>query len=121
MAKAPNPYQPPAAEPPEPRPDSAGSLERLLNWFSDQDWSWWPFLYLRPAKHERMSTARVAKISLHFSPILTIVLMIVTRQSVTLASVGQTFVAGVLGFFVASRLTFAVAWNLRAKRLAHEK
>ena len=39
-------------------------LEKLMNWLSDMDWSWWPFLFLRPRKDEVMTNLIVLKISL---------------------------------------------------------
>ena len=34
-------------------------LETLVNWLSDMDREWWPFLFMRPEKEQRMNTARV--------------------------------------------------------------
>jgi hypothetical protein len=85
-------------------------LENAMNWLSDQDWGWWPFLFLRPKKHEDMSTPEVAKMSFYYGIPLGLIFYIIFRDF-------QWFLAGIVLFFVLFRLTFAMAWNRRARRL----
>jgi hypothetical protein len=44
--------------------DRADELEQMLNWVSDQDRQWWPFVFLRPEPWKRMSSLRVGALSL---------------------------------------------------------
>ena len=44
--------------------ERADELEQMLNWVSDQDQQWWPFAFLRPEPWQRMSSLRVAALSL---------------------------------------------------------
>ena len=102
------------------------SLESSLNALADMDWGWWPLLRLRPQRHERMTTGRVALISVAFSTLLTIAVFsaIALRSGITpdfWARFTLVALASPPTFFVIYRLTFAVAWNVRAERLHREE
>ena len=96
-------------------------LEQFANWMSDQDREWWPFVFLRPAQHERMGSRRVAALAALygvFAGLLVNIVLVVSGHSAQsfnplLFPVGATF-----GFFVIYRSTFAYFWNRRAERLA---
>lgn len=67
-----------------------------------------------------MSTARVAKMSGHFGPIVAALVLLIERQRFSTLFALFVAVSCVLGFFAIYRLTFAVAWNRRAARLAEK-
>ncbi|HEY3497852.1 MAG TPA: hypothetical protein VGK73_24305 [Polyangiaceae bacterium] len=102
-------------------------LEETLNWVSDQDLQWWPFLFLRPAQHETMSSRRVAMVAAligTFAGMLANVAIALTsvRAAARLSLFGLPAwltmpVATTLLFFVFFRATFAASWNRRARRL----
>jgi hypothetical protein len=103
-------------------------VEAMLNWVSDQDTQWWPFLFLRPAQHERLGSRRVAAVSL----LLGLFFGMLTNVAMALTHSRAASELGVLAlppwltlplatsvlFFAFFRLTFAASWNRRARRLA---
>ena len=98
------------------------NLEELANWLSDMDASWYPFLFLRPAKEERLTNARVAFLAALygiFSGLVIDVLLKATHGDRNLSPFAFPL-ALTFGFFVVYRATFAVAWNLRADRLGSD-
>lgn len=92
----------------------------MFNRLSDLDWGWWPFLGLRPHKDTPMSTLYVLRLSFAFgafyAPSL-FLLLALAGTPLALTSIAGAVAASVLGFFVVYRLTFAVAWNGRARWL----
>jgi hypothetical protein len=95
-------------------------LEEMLNWVSDRDREWWPFLFLRPQQHERMGTLRVLALSiLHgvFVGMLANIFISVVEGKGHEMNVLTFPLATTLGFFVFYRFTFAYFWNRRAARL----
>ena len=95
-----------------------GSLNRL----NDTDWGWYPFVHLRPAKHEPMTNAVVGKMAVHFGPLVGAIAaatMMIRRGSTehALDTFGLCVLAATIFFFAVYRPTFAVAWNRRAARL----
>ncbi len=103
-------------------------IEQFLNRLSDQDWNWWPCLYLRPAPDEPMTTTLVAQITLIYGPIggLACSAIVIGWLSLAFGPVGfheamwiALLVTGLLmvTFFIGYRSTVAVAWNRRAHRL----
>jgi len=99
---------------------SLETLESAVNEVSDKDWSWWPFLWLRPAQHEPMTLARMATVALLFgAPIgamLTVFATMLSPESKSVAPVMVGLFPMVL-FFIASVLVGPM-WNRRADRLA---
>jgi hypothetical protein len=102
--------------------DRADELEQMLNWVSDQDRQWWPFVFLRPEPWKRMSSLRVGALSLllgvFFGMLANIAVAftsspLVARPDPAVFPLGTT-----LAFFVFFRLTFAYSWNRRASRLS---
>jgi hypothetical protein len=103
-------------------------VEAMLNWVSDQDLQWWPFLFLRPAQNERIGTRRVAAVSVLFGMffgMLTNVVLVLTNSraaselSVLALPAWLTLpLATSVLFFAFFRVTFAASWNRRARRLA---
>lgn len=117
----PNPYAVPdaragsggEAEPSTERPLS--KLTDTLNWLSDMDWGWWPVVALRPKRSEDIDSAVVLKLTPIFGS-FTAMVPILTR----LMSPAMALVLGWITFFVVYRLTFAIAWNARARVLRDE-
>jgi hypothetical protein len=100
----------------------ADELEWMLNWVSDQDAQWWPFLFLRPGVDQTMSTPRVATLSGLlgvFSGMLANLALVFTERGAEL-NVATIPLCASVGFFVFYRATFAYSWNRRARRLAPE-
>jgi hypothetical protein len=109
-------------------PSHFDHVEAMLNWVSDQDLQWWPFLFLRPAQNERFGTRRVAAVSvllgLFFGMLTNVVMVLVNSRAASELRVlalpawlTLPLATSVL-FFAFFRLTFAVSWNRRARRLA---
>ncbi|MBX3229857.1 MAG: hypothetical protein KIT84_05940 [Labilithrix sp.] len=94
-------------------------LENAVNEVSDKDWSWWPFLWLRPEKHEPMTLTRLATVAFLFgAPIgafLTVVGAMVNPEAKYAAPV-LLAIFPLLLFFVAS-VVVGPMWNRRAERL----
>jgi hypothetical protein len=109
-------------------PNRGERLDETLNWVSDQDVQWWPFLFLRPAQDERMSALRVATVSV----LLGFFAGMIANLAVAYTSVNAverlalfalppwlTLPLGTSAlFFVFFSTTFAASWNRRARRLA---
>ncbi|MBI4814870.1 MAG: hypothetical protein HY791_01350 [Deltaproteobacteria bacterium] len=95
-------------------------VEHIANRLTDMDWGWWPFLHLRPRPERPMTSAHVAKMSLHFGPILGLFLAALLPNPSGIGKVSWTalhLALACLYFFVFYRLTFAYCWNRRADRL----
>ncbi len=94
-------------------------LEQFANSVSDLDREWGPFLFLRPARTERMTSWRVMGLAALYGVMTGMLMNAVARVAgqgrdlnLLLLPTGAT-----LGFFLLYRLTFAVCWNRRAERL----
>ncbi len=95
-------------------------LERLSNAFLDEDWTWWPFLFLRPRKRDPMNTRRVIQMGIYFGPMFGLALMLALENvrrytDVRLGLVG--IATATISVFSVYRMTIAVLWNRRAARL----
>ena len=55
-------------------------LERLANSLLDKDWTWWPFVFLRPPRRDRMDTRRVIRMSLYFGPMFGLAVMLAVEN-----------------------------------------
>lgn len=99
----------------------AVELEGMLNWVSDHDREWWPFLFLRPAPEQRMGSLQVALFSaLHgvfWGMLANALVAITSRGDAAQLSVVTLPACTTVAFFVVFRLTFAHCWNRRARRL----
>ena len=93
--------------------------DEILNEMSDVEWVWWPFTYLRPAKHALMRTRLVAMLSILYGvPLGMLGNVMLAAAETELAKLPFLFPLGLTAFlFVFHRLTFARAWNRRAARL----
>src|SRR5437899_79633 len=98
-----------------------GRLEDTMNWLTDQDWGWRPFLFLRPRKDQDMDNATLLKIACCGGPatggLVLLSLRVLFRRSITMSIALNCIVACSIAFFLAYKFTFAVYWNRRARRL----
>jgi len=96
-------------------------LEDLSNRLMDNDTLWWPFLYLRPAREQPMTTGFVAKMALHFGPLIGVLMAgiaVVKPQEASATEITViSMVIATASFFAFYRLTFAFFWNRRAARM----
>jgi hypothetical protein len=99
-------------------------LADAMNRLSDVDAGWWPFLHLRPARHQRMETRWLAGMALRYGlPFGAVVYgwyVFIGFLPLSIGWAATCVLAAVAFFFVVYRCTFAVAWNRRAERLARE-
>ena len=98
----------------------ADELEEILNTVNDHDGQWWPFVFLRPEPEERMTSIRVAALSLllgFFFGMLANVAVALTAMPSMQPHVLVFPLFTALGFFALFRTTFAYSWNRRAERL----
>jgi hypothetical protein len=98
----------------------ADELEDVLNTVNDHDGQWWPFVFLRPGQQERMTSLRVAALSLLLGTFFGMLANVVVALTATAAHRPHVIVfplATALGFFAIFRATFAYSWNRRAARL----
>jgi hypothetical protein len=95
-------------------------IENYMNSFTDRDWSWWPVLFLRPAKTQDIDNMIVWKLSFIFGPIIGVgwwATHVTNTGSKTLGSVLFFVLIACLFFFAIYKITFAYFWNRRARRL----
>jgi hypothetical protein len=94
-------------------------IETLANHVNDTDLEWWPFLFLRPERHEPMTSARVLLLASLYGILVGVVVNVVLRLAGHPDVSPFVFpVATTLLFFVIYRATFAACWNRRAARLS---
>lgn len=97
---------------------SLDPLSQFANDVSDNDQSWWPFLFLRPKQEARMGSFRVLVLSLLYGTFFGMLANILTAAGgqFGVPAFVQPLAATAL-LFVTYRATFAVAWNQRAEQL----
>src|SRR5215469_5241750 len=96
-------------------------LERLVNHVNDTDHQWGPFLFLRPDRAERMTSARVGALAALYGILAGCFINVVVRLTGEHADRLHPLlfpIATTLGFFTLYRFTFAATWNRRAARIA---
>lgn len=90
----------------------------FMNKLTDMDWGWWPFLFLRPEKNEHMTTLLVLKMSLLFGSFYGLLFGIyIFTKTNSFLDIIEVIVFFIIFFFIFYRLTFAIFWNIRAKKL----
>jgi hypothetical protein len=97
------------------------ALIAVMNRLTDMDWGWWPVLFLRPQKDRDMNNALVLKLTLVFSPVIAFLALAVIGRGFSPAFVVRVWLTAMVSFFVLYRLTFAVAWNARARQVRAER
>lgn len=105
-------------------------LEYGINSINDMDWQWYPYLDLRPEKHEKMTTPFLLRMmTLHLpSMVLFSLITLVFLPPVSILGLAPPISMLLLsmayflgGYFLVMRLIFAPAWNSRAERLTKAK
>jgi hypothetical protein len=98
---------------------SMDQLEEAVNEVSDKDWSWWPFLWLRPEKQEHLSLGRVASVSMLYGVPASVLLAlgIKLQYAASLAEHVATGLVFPLLFLLFGSAVVAPMWNRRADRL----
>jgi hypothetical protein len=94
-------------------------LEETVNEISDRDWSWWPFLWLRPEKHAELTLSRVIALSLLYGlpcGVLTATASSLMRAASHSNSLFLSLAFPLLFLFAGSAIV-APMWNRRAERL----
>jgi hypothetical protein len=96
-------------------------LEDAVNELSDKDWSWWPFLWLRPEKHADLSLMRVSVLAILYGVPSSLLLALVTRlqpaHAPTTPESTFAFAMFPLLFLFSGSVLVAPMWNRRAARL----
>jgi len=94
-------------------------IEDAINGLSDHDLNWWPFLWLRPEKHEDLTLSRVSMLAILYGIPCGAMLAIALTVSLHLSRNAGLFMA--LAFpltcLFAGSVVIAPMWNRRAKRL----
>jgi hypothetical protein len=98
---------------------SMDHFEESVNAVSDKDWSWWPFLWLRPEKQERLTLVRVASIAmLYGAPASALMALGIKLQYAAtrpeLVAMGLFFP---VMFLCLGSVVVAPMWNRRSDRL----
>jgi hypothetical protein len=102
------------------------TLEDFLNRLSDQDWGWWPVLFLRPARDRDIDFRALLRITAVSGPTAGFIaylcrLILQSITTVNFKPLALHMLAGCVIFFIAYRITFAWSWNRRARRLREEE
>jgi hypothetical protein len=95
-------------------------VENALNWLSDQEWSWWPALALRPPQNREITVKTLLKLTSIFAPAIALTVAWISTTFLhppTLYTFGLELVGSSACFFLVFRLTFVQSWNRRARRL----
>lgn len=98
---------------------SLDNIEELVNEISDRDWSWWPFLWLRPEKHAPLSLARVLSLSVLYGVPASVLMAIAAcmLRPPSLPELVVTAFAFPMLFLFTGSVIVAPMWNRRADRL----
>ncbi len=97
-------------------------LEETFNDVSDGSAAWWPFLFLRPSRHERMTSLRVLVLAALYGIFAGLLLVVVRACGRELPAHPASFPIGAtIALFAMHRFTFAYFWNRRADRLSHAR
>ena len=91
----------------------------FMNRLTDLDWGWWPLLKYRPKKTDRIDLRVVAKITPFFGTLVGLLVILLTGAYNNILNVTYSIVLSWVVFLVFYRVTFAVTWNIRAKRINH--
>lgn len=101
--------------------DFMSNVEAVFIQAADSKGPWWPFGFLRPEPHVRLSSARVAALSLLQGLPAGLLLMLVdgaARRAEAQATVVVFLFAVCLALFAVNRFTLGYFWNRRAAYLA---
>ncbi len=100
-------------------------LESVVNDLSDRDWTWWPFLWLRPAKEARLTRRRLAAMAVLYGLPLSLMLCLGLRATIPAAraddGVWVALAALPFAFLLHVGLVVGPMWNRRAARLLRRR
>jgi hypothetical protein len=89
----------------------------FMNCLTGMDTGWWPLIKCRPEKNEYIDSKVLVKITPFFGTIIGLAFIYLDKTYnnpiESLISIGL----GWVGFFIIYRLSFSVAWNIRADRI----
>ncbi len=94
-------------------------LVDLHNWFVDKEFLWWPFSFLKPEAHEKMTFARTTKMTLFFggATFLLFLFLSIVNNTFVLTEEFYRFVLFFSMFGVWFNFITKPLWNIRAKKL----
>lgn len=92
--------------------------EEVVNAVTDADAAWWPFLFLRPPPHERITALRLLSLSALYGVLGGVMTNAAARAIEPHVDLHPLVfpAAATLGVFLLLQV-FAVSWNRRAGRL----
>jgi hypothetical protein len=93
------------------------ALIDFMNWLTDMDWGWWPLLSARPSKEKPIDSIVLAKITPFFGTLTGLLIAVIANHFTSLRRVLVDVGLAWVLFFIGYRLTFAIAWNSRARLL----
>jgi hypothetical protein len=96
------------------------SFEDVLNVISDLDQNWWPFVFLRPERHQKITWARTALLAILYGVFAGTLVNALVKLGGGEENINPWMfpVGATVGFFLVFRMTFAFGWNRRAARLS---
>lgn len=89
----------------------------FMNRLTDMDWGWWPLVKCRPEKDEYIDSKVLAKITPLFGTLTGLIFIYISDAYNDLLHAVISIVLGWVFFFTLYKVSFAVAWNIRADRL----
>jgi hypothetical protein len=94
-------------------------FEQAINDVSDKDWTWWPFLWIRPEKHARLSLARLTTIAMLYGlPLGGLLSVAFAALDPRARAAASALAAAVpLALLFVGSVVVAPMWNRRADRL----
>ncbi len=98
-------------------------FEEWTNWLNDLDSEWWPFQFLRPETHEKLTTQRVMLLAVLYGVFAGLFGNAIAALGGKAGALNPFLLplSATLGFFIVFRVTFAFCWNRRAERLSAER
>lgn len=94
-----------------------------MNWLTDMNSGWWPFLYLRPPKTKEIDNSLLLKISIRYGLFYGLILgvcLTILFNKFSLIILAAAIIYMFVMFILFYRFTFAFFWNRRARRLVSE-
>jgi hypothetical protein len=98
---------------------SLDDFEEAVTEIADDDRAWWPFLWLRPDKHSRLSLRRLIALSILYGAPLSLFAGVLSRfsQPAGRAQAPLVMVSLPLVLLFVGSVVIAPMWNRRAARL----
>ncbi len=98
------------------------TLAAFHNWLSDKDFIWWPFSFLRPEKHRRMTFKTTLLMTSCFGGLgfAMFTVMAVVNNLLTFDYIVSSFITSFGGFFTWFNIVTKPLWNRRANALSKQ-